>query len=144
VVHDPAPWTRGQLVAAGAVGAVGGVALVAAWWGSAEEHTLTGQVGWLNLATVALVVALCGGGSLLLFGRRAIGARRRRLLAGLVDDVPATTSVPAGTTGQWLWLPGTRRAHRPGCALVRGKAAEAIGAGEIRRHGLARCEVCGS
>jgi hypothetical protein len=141
-MSSTAPWTRQQLIAVGVLAAGGAAALVTAWWGSGNEATLSGQVGWLNLATVGLVVAQCGAGALLLFGRRAIGARRRRLLASLADAPPQ--AVEASIASEWAWIPGTRRAHRPGCQLVRGKAADMVDGDGIRRRGLQRCEVCGS
>jgi hypothetical protein len=141
-MSSTAPWTRQQLVAVAVLAAVGAVALVVAWWGSGQEATLSGQVGWLNLATAGLVVAQCGAGALLLFGRRAIGARRRRLLAHAAS-APIEVAVASGVD-EWAWVTGTHRAHRPGCQLVRGKPAVVVGPDDIRRRSLLRCEVCGS
>jgi hypothetical protein len=141
-MSSPAPWTRQQLVAVAVLAAAGAALIVAAWWGSGGEASLSGQVGWLNLATAGLVVGQCGGAALLLFGRRAVGGRRRRLLAHL--DMSPTAVAPVRASTAWEWIPGTRRAHRPGCHLVTGKDSTTVDADEIRRRGLQRCEVCGS
>lgn len=136
------PWTRPQLGLVVAAHLLALAAIVAALLGSRSATTLTDQVPWLNLAVVGLVATASAHGCLLLAGRRAVGRRRRTVVPDPPLAVPAASSSPA-PVDDWYWTPGTRRAHRPGCALLTGRRFRPVGSAEIRAETLERCELCG-
>jgi hypothetical protein len=116
--------------------------LAGAFVGSRRSSTLNDQIVWMNLAVLALVVYALSNGMFLFVGRKRAGARRRALLPDL--DTGPTRTTPKRTGGDaWVWLPGTRRAHRPGCAFIAGKPVIDADDARIRAEHLQRCEVCG-
>jgi hypothetical protein len=136
------PWTPVQARAALLADAAAGAVVVAAAFGSGQADELSSQVLWLNLALFGLGIMCVSHGGLILGARRAIGHR--------ITVVVPSSSVPAAPEGQprsasnqWIWIPGTRRAHQNGCVLVTGKTTEVVGAEQIRAEGLQRCEACG-
>jgi hypothetical protein len=135
------PWTRAQRRLVTALNLGGGILIGTAWAGSGGTDTIRGQIAWLNLATVGAVIAAVADAAWLYYGRRAVGRRRRRVVP---DLLPVAASAPvAVAAGGWVWLPGTRRVHRPGCVLVLGKRVVAVKAARISSERLMRCEVCG-
>lgn len=133
------PWTSAQVRLAVACDLAAALALAVATV-EAGDATLEGEVLWLNVAVLGLVLVVVVNGSLLLVARRTIGQRRHRLLPDVVVPVAAPDRTPGGS---WWWLPGTTRAHRSGCQMIAGKPAEEIPAERIRSEQLVRCEVCG-
>ena len=136
------PWTLAQLKAVVMVIAFGGAAIVFATSMSTDETSLSDQVRWLNVAVVGLVLTAIAAGALVLYGHRAVGSRRRRLVPDLARA--GRTTAETLTSSGWLWIEGTVRAHRSGCPLSAGKRAIAVDAADVRDRGLRRCEVCGS
>lgn len=116
--------------------------IVVAWNGADDTGALHDQIGWLNLAVVGGVVGAAVNASWLLAGRRAVGQRRHRLLDDVVDPI-RTVDVSRPQCDVWLWVPGTRRAHREGCPLAAGKCWIEVDDARIRSERLWRCEVCG-
>ena len=112
--------------------------LASAWTGSRHAHTLGHQIVWMNLAVLALVVYALSNGTFLFLGRKRAGARRRVLL-----PEPFATGETPSRGDRWVWLPGTMRAHRPGCAFIAGKPVIVASDARIRAEHLQRCEVCG-
>ena len=139
----PGPWpARGLVILVGS-NAVAAVMLVVAWAGAADTPALRDQLGWLNLAVLAGVLSAATDASWLLAGRRAVGQRRRRLLPDVIDSIRSSATATV-SVGVWLWVPGTRRAHRAGCSLAAGKGTIEVDAARIRSEQLHRCELCGS
>lgn len=137
---SPTPWTLPQVRVAAACDVVAALAVALAAV-RAGDGSLSDDVRWLDLAVLALVLAVVVNGSLLLVARKAIGRRRLRLLPDVL--VPIAGPDPASDEA-WWWLPGTSRAHRGGCQMIAGKAtAEMIPVERIRAEQLVRCEVCG-
>jgi hypothetical protein len=136
------PWTSTQARAAVLADVAGAVVIVAAALGSRRAEQLSAQVLWLNLALLGLGVMCVSHGGLLLAARRAIGHR--------ITSVVPEPAVPSGSasggravSSEWIWVPGTRRAHQDGCLLVAGKETVTVGAARIRAEALQRCEACG-
>ena len=137
-----APWSPHARLALLAADTVAASLVVVAWAGAADTAALHDQIGWLNLAVVGAVVGAAANASWLLAGRRAVGRRRRRLLADVGDPSPAADAATRPEHG-WQWVPGTRRAHRDGCPLAAGKQAVEVDAARIAAERLVRCELCG-
>lgn len=141
------PWSRPHRWAPALGNGAGALLLGLAWRGAdgvegiGDPGTgLAAGLGWVNLAVAGLLLAGAGNGAWLLAGRRAVGRRRRALR----PDVVAAPAVAASAEdAAWHWVAGTVRAHRAGCLLTRDREVRVVGAAEIRRRGLRRCEVCG-
>jgi hypothetical protein len=134
------PWRFAHLRAVILIDLAAVLVLASAWAGSRHASTLERQIVWMNLAVLALVVYALSNGTFLFFGRKRAGARRRVLLGDVVSGAGAS---PANISDQWVWLPGTRRAHRPACTFVAGKPVIVANDARIRSEHLQRCEVCG-
>ena len=121
-----------------------GVFLIgAAWWGVSGTAALDAQVGWANVGVLGVVAAGAGNVNWLLSGRRAVGERRRRLLADVVET-PVVANAP-GVEGDGSALVAAEemtRFHRAGCALAVGKATSAATRAEHDREGRRPCGVC--
>jgi hypothetical protein len=137
VLGSSTPWTLRQLLGTVGVNVAGLIVIGAAWYGVGGASTLTAQIPWVNLAVLGLVLAFSADGALLLGARRAVGRSRLQLVPGVAVVTQSTSPAPV-----WVWVPGTRRAHRPGCPLVAGKAACGVDAVRIRAERLIRCEAC--
>lgn len=136
-----APWTSAQARLVGGCNVVA-AALILLSAAMARDASLRNQVAWLNVAVLAVVLAVVGNGSLFLVGRRAVG--RRRLV--LVPDVHASIherSARATADDGWQWVAGTVRAHRLGCPMTEGKSPRPVSDRDIRAKRLSRCEICG-
>lgn len=126
----------------------GGLAgLVLAWWGASGTGKLDGQVTWMVVGIVAVVVIGVGNFFWLLAGRRAVGVRRGVLLDALDAATPSSASAAlrpgvavSGRTAALVTIAGSTRYHLPSCLLVRGKSAAAVDADGARD--LVPCEMC--
>jgi hypothetical protein len=115
-----------------------GVLLRAAFVSVRNEAILARQVGALELAALAAVVAIAADLAHVVAGYRAVMAGRRRLRLVPVPDrklLLVTVSVPVA-------LPTGSLFHHPACALVDEKNAEAVAPDVIARRGLRHCPVC--
>jgi hypothetical protein len=125
-----------------------GVALalcVTAWYLAAGDAKVTDQVGPLNLAIVALLVATSANVSLIQAGRKATGERRRALLGDARhpatdhatggDAVVPVSDVLTGTVG-------LRYFHRSDCPLARGRAWPPASREDHEDAGRLPCAVC--
>ena len=138
------PWATSDVRRLVVGDALATLLLVASAVESARVSALGDGIVWINLAVVALVALAASHGLFLIIGRKRVGSRRRALLT---DARPRTRVVPtvAGRHQQgWVWIAGTRRAHRPNCVLVVGKHATTATDSLIRAEQLRRCEVCAS
>lgn len=136
-----APWNRQQLRVLAALNAVGLVLLLIAWRGSDGTDALEDQVGWLNLGVLAVVLAAGTDVLWLSRGRSRLITRRRALLADVAPLEARTVAVAHSGSG-WVAVPGTVRAHRPGCLLVAGKAVEPLTPDAVAASDRRSCEIC--
>jgi hypothetical protein len=136
------PWTRVQARAALIADAAAGAVIVAAALGSGQADELSSQVLWLNLALFGLGIMCVSHGGLILGARRAIGHRITVVVPASLVPAEAESRARAASN-EWIWIPGTRRAHQNDCVLVAGKETVVVGAKQIRAEGLQRCEACG-
>ena len=134
--------------AVGALGArmaVGLVLVVAGWVGARDEVALDRQAPWIAVAVTGLLVGATAGALWLLGLRRAVTARTLAVvtaLDGLVLEAPGGAA--ADEADRVRRVGGGSLVHRPGCALVAGRAVEPVTAAERRRAGLEPCEACGA
>ena len=138
------PWARRQFGVLVAVNGLASVLLSIGWRASASQASLSREIPWLNVGVIAVVVAAAADVAWLATGRRAVLARRRRIIAdAIVVDRPEPS--PTASTLGWVHIAGASRAHRPGCILVAGKQAAPFDPAAVRAAGrhLRRCEVCG-
>jgi hypothetical protein len=139
----------GRAVATLAVRAGVGLVLAAAGWvGARGEVALDRQAPWIALSVAGLLVGSASAALWLLQLRRAV-ARRTAEVHGAVLRVevarPGATQVLARrdlvrvrrTRGGHLY-------HRPGCALVAGRAVKEGDPARWQRAGVRPCEACGA
>jgi hypothetical protein len=136
------PWTAPQARAALAADAIAAVLIIVAALGSRDTTELSGQIPWLNLGVLGLGFTCVAHGSIFLSARRSIGHRIELVVPAVPVHTGADDAAQAGVVA-WLWVPGTRRAHQPGCMLIDGKTTLRVDSAKIRRESLQRCEACG-
>jgi hypothetical protein len=142
------PWTRIDAVRTAALGAVGAVVWAVGWFGVSAEPALEDQIAPMNLAVVGVVLIGIGYSSWFLAGRRAVGTRRRAVLALVPEAAAAPTPVAAGTAGRAGTAPvdgflGSERLyHRPDCAMTTDRAWEVQPRAVHERAGRTPCGVC--
>jgi hypothetical protein len=137
------PWARRQFGVLVAVNGLAPVLLFIGWRASASQASLSREIPWLNVGVIAVVMGAAADVAWLATGRRAVLARRRRIIAdAIVVDRPEPS--PTASTSGWVYIAGGSRAHRPGCILVTGKQAAPVDPAALRAAGrhLRRCEVC--
>ena len=103
------------------------ITMVLAGRASAARGAAAGQGAWVAIAVIAALISAAGNGIWLAVVRRAATARRQVVVARLEAraDGPAVAAVaPAEDPGRGrsVMVPGLTLRHRPGCALVAGKA----------------------
>lgn len=113
----------------------------------AEQLPYLASGGLLGLALVTL-----GGRAFLIEDLRRDSGRLNRLerqvaelhavLLSRPDAPDPAAAAGRGRRADLVALPGAKLVHRAGCALVDGKAAEALTAAAARRRGLDPCPVC--
>jgi len=119
-----------------------------------NEATLARQVGGLELAGLAAIVAIGADLGHIVAGYRAVVANRRLLsdtampTAGSDSRSWVSASLPvdpfASAASSPVALPTGTLVHHPACALVGGKNAEALAPEVIAARGLRPCPVCTS
>jgi len=97
----------------------------------AERPAAGDQGAWVAIAITAALISAAGNGIWLAVLRRAATTRRRTVLARLDAGagrrpLPVAAGVAAG---RLVMVPGLTLRHRPGCALVAGKAVVPATAG---------------
>jgi hypothetical protein len=149
------PYLIGVLIALGAL------SLFLCWFGVSGQSVTAKQLPYLasgGLTGIALFVLAAG---LLAAGDGHQQAARIEQMQRKVDDLyallveaddptdadlPATTTRPASAAAPatgFVALPTGTSYHRPGCALIAGKAnVVAVDAGAIKARSLTPCRVC--
>jgi hypothetical protein len=147
-------WTRVRPYVGWVLALLGGVALFLGWWGVSGEALTAKQIPYLvsgGMTGVALVV-LAG----VFLGTEDVRHQLDRVaeLERKVDELHALFAAELGTPdtsadpgaaadGEVVALPAGTSYHRPGCALVNGKAdAVAVSRSAITKRALRPCRVC--
>lgn len=127
---------------------LGGVVVAVSWYVCAGEVSFSQQVGPTDVAVAGLVVAGIGNVGWLLKGRRALGERRRALVADvpLADrtqvDVVSVVPRPADVD-LYVGGDGMERFHRPECVLTSGRRDwKSMSRAEHQAAGREPCGVC--
>src|SRR5437764_15138 len=77
----PLPWQVGDLLTLWFFSAAGALLLFMAWWGASGTPRQSREILWLDVGVIGLLIFGTGAVIWLLTGRRAVGHRRRALLA---------------------------------------------------------------
>jgi hypothetical protein len=150
---------QGRLtVATAGANLLAGVLLGAAYVSVRNEAVLARQVGGLELAALAAVVAIAADLGHIVATYRAVVTGRRWLSGIALTSTGADRSSPAPAARPLnrLWplnplpapaspavaLPAGTLVHHPACALVGGKNAEALAPGALTARRLRPCPVC--
>lgn len=140
-------WADGDIVMVSLTALVGGIAIVAAWFGAGGTATPSQQGFWLQLAIGGFAVSAAGLSLWLLRGRRAVGERRVALVSLDPGSEPPVAEQPGrgarGVSASTAPLglvraAGMTHVHHAGCPLMAGKTALSAGLGEGEP-----CGVCG-
>jgi len=139
-------------VATAAANLVAGVLLGMAFVSVRNEATLARQVGGLELAGLAAVIAIGADLGHIVAGYRAVVASRRLLSDTAMpttgsdsrSGVSASLSMDpfASAASSPVALPMGTLVHHPACALVGGKNAAALAPEVIAARRLRPCPVC--
>ncbi|WP_019877541.1 hypothetical protein [Sporichthya polymorpha] len=109
-----------------------------------SETLYDDQVPGINLAIVGVVLANAAGALLLLAGRRAVLARRVRVLGAVpkvVEEVEVVTVVPAAS-GSLIAGEGLVHFHRADCVMASGRDWPAVDRSVHEGAGRIACGVC--
>lgn len=136
-------WRDGDIVMVSLTVLVGGIAIVAAWFGAAGTPTPSQQGLWLQLAVAGFAVSAVGLSLWLLRGRRAVGERRVALISLDPGGQPAEPAASRGRTRDespttpvgLVRAAGMTHLHHADCPLVSGKT--------VRPSSLGDGEPCG-
>ena len=131
---------RGTLALAVRMG-VGFVLVVAGWVGASDQVQLDRQAPWVAVSVTGMLVAACSAALWLLDARRAVRVRVLAVVAA-VDAIPE--SALAVDDEVRVRRRGARLYHRPGCALVAGRAVDVGEGATWADDGLEACEACGA
>ncbi|GAA0631752.1 hypothetical protein GCM10009547_39500 [Sporichthya brevicatena] len=137
------PWTRVDVLRTAVLVAVGAVVWAVGWFGVSGEPALSDQIAPMNVAVLGVILVGAGYASWFLAGRRAVGARRRVVLA-LVPDVASAPApdVRADDVRHDGFLGSGRLFHRSGCAMTADRAWVAEPRSVHEQAGRVPCGVC--
>lgn len=138
------PWGLGSVLALLGVDLVVLGVLVTAWYQASNQATPQDQIGWLDLAGVALLTGVGAHTGWLVAGRRAVGRRARALdsavavvLAPVADAAPEEVADEGYVVG-----PSMTRYHLRSCPLVADRATEELDVATATERGLLPCAQC--
>lgn len=135
------PWSPADALRWLVVGVIGHVAAAVAWWLTANEETLDGQVPWASLAVAGFAVAAYADVTWLLQARFAMLQRRERLLPADLPVAPVP-EVTGSERDALVGGAGLGRFHRAACPLAIGKGWEPIERRAALDEGRSPCGVC--
>jgi hypothetical protein len=124
---DDTPWSAVESSASLWLSAFGALLLGWGWWEASGSAILDDQTGSAVIAILGTGASCFGLASWLRAGRRAVDARRHRLMAlagAVVEDHvgaeprPGDELLPQLATADVVTYPGAHRHHRSDCLLV--------------------------
>jgi hypothetical protein len=114
--------------------------VVVGWWGAHDEVALDRQAPWISVAVVGAVVSAASCALWLLSFRRSVAARVLAVMAA-VESIPEPAVANADDGRRVRLRAGSPTLfHRPGCALVTGRAVRSLS--DRSRGALRPCEAC--
>ena len=160
VAQRGALWSAEDLLRWALATGVGGIVIAVSWYVGAGDASFNRQIGPLDAAVAGVVVSGLGNAVWLLRGRRALGERRRALLAdpvvavdtdgpGAVRRVSSSAGAgPAGAASSdaaaeaLVAGEGLLRFHRPDCVLAAGRDWTGATREQHEDAGRSPCGVC--
>jgi len=158
VAQRAALWSAEDLLRWALATGVGGIVIAVSWYVCAGDASFNRQIGPLDAAVAGAVVSGLGNAVWLLRGRRALGERRRALLAdpvvavdtgepGAVRRVSTSaetgTASPATSEAELLVAgEGLLRFHRSDCVLATGRTWTSATREQHEDAGRLPCGVC--
>ena len=130
-------WSRRDAGMLGTLLAVGGVLVVASWFFAAGRADAGDQLVFVSLALIGALVGMAAVVGWIVRGRRALSARRGRLLGTAPParaDAARAVDLVAGPGGRWF--------HRSDCLLVDGRGWSASPRREHESAGRLACPGC--
>jgi ABC-type nickel/cobalt efflux system permease component RcnA len=123
------------------------VVLIACWYSASGDLTFDEQRTALNLAIAAVVLAVLAGALMLIGGRRAIAARRRRLLDQVPDVLTHRAEArraeePDTATTVLVGGAGLTRYHRSHCQMASGRNWPEASRATHEQEGRKPCGAC--
>jgi hypothetical protein len=125
---------------------VGLVLVAAGWLGARGEVALDRQAPWIAVSVVGLLVGSASGALWLLQLRRAVGERTAALHLAIGQlEAARPITLAAAARRDAVRVRRTRGGalyHRPGCALVAGRAVKEGDPARWAKAGVRPCEAC--
>lgn len=137
LARRPPLWSRRDARALAALVAFGAVLIAAAWFFAAGRADAGDQMAFLSLAVVGVALGTVASGGWVMKGRRAVGARRRRLLGAAPVTAavgPRAQDLVAGPAAAWF--------HRSDCLLVESRRFAAFSLVDHQAAGRRACPAC--
>lgn len=132
------PWRADDVTRAVLGQLVGAALMIASWFEASGQVTVRGELTWLNLGLVGLIVCGVSNALWLLQGRRNVGTARVVLLPDPATSTAAGSYTASSDARVAVKAHGVIMFHRPDCPLIQGKPTVARGA----RNNRVPCQVC--
>lgn len=138
------PWRVGSVLGLYIAVSVGALLLVLGWWGASGASEPSQQMLWINLGVIGILLSGVGVGYWLLTGQRAVGKRRRAVLALMGVDKPDPRALEevVSSLDDLVAAPAMTRYHRTSCPLAAGKAVRVASLAAHRSAGRRPCGIC--
>lgn len=139
------PWRLGDILVVYAMLVIGAVVVFVAWWGTSGTADVSAQQMWVNVGVVGVAIVGCGNGVWLLTGMRALGEKRRDVVASLGSSLATLVgeeTVGGAPSREPVTAPGMRFFHDPRCPFVTGKQVRAATPSAHQRAGRHPCRIC--
>ncbi|HEV7863417.1 MAG TPA: hypothetical protein VGR20_11975 [Acidimicrobiia bacterium] len=134
------------------VGGLGGIAVLAAWAGSASTPLVGRQATWGALGVAGAIAVTAASLLWVATGRQAVARRttelRAAVLAGAMESrfgatgAGAATDQAPGPADELVSGPAMVHYHRAGCRLAAGKPVGAAARADHERAGRTPCGIC--
>jgi hypothetical protein len=138
------PWSPADGLRWVAVGALGHVLVLVAWWLTASEEAFDAQVRWATLATAGFAIVSYADISWVLHARFSLIQRREALLPTVpIVNPPVMGSADAeGNDDRLVGGAGLGRYHRASCPMARQKDWPPLDRSVALAEGRRPCGVC--
>ena len=144
-VRAPAsPWNAKQRLMLAVLLVIGAAGLIAGYIGTSGTLRVSRQVGWVNVAGAALLIAGAGVALFLTAGRREVGRRRLSLFGDLEGSQGAAVDLAAtASAADLVSAPTMTKYHRADCSFVDGKPGLKVASSvDHQKIGKGPCGVC--
>lgn len=137
------PWAPQMYVVYAGLAVLGAVLFLVGAGVVAKEKLYDDQVAGINIAIAGVVVANAAGVLLLMAGRRAVAARRLKVLGAVPAHAPRVGMIAAPASSVALvGGDGLNHFHRADCVLAAGRYWPSLDRGAHENAGRRPCGVC--